>query len=449
MKQKGFLAAVIGAVVVACLVLLPATARADASMYPTPDSITFDGVPLSNHTPTGVTYDRNSGTLTLQNYSGGPIGISGYNDDFTIRLYGTNSIYFDETDVYGIKAWTANLSCLRITAEEPASLKIYGEAENSTAEEGFHGIYSYGDLDICGNAYVYVNLRGSSNRALQVFAGISSDAGDIFVRDHSVVVMDIDVSDAALACGFYLDYGFSNMCIYTDEFVMVDGSYTRDNGYPFYGVASGDSSGGYTNKHLFIDITSYVTFYCNFGMCHIEDADTLKLNPFDPVIPYYNKTWDQWTGELTYHCNYIPMYRLYNKWTGEHFYTDSRSEQQNLVSKGWTDEGFGWYAPNEGENVYRLYNPWVPGGDHHYTINYGEYEYLISVGWVGEGVGWFSAMNTVPNRWSVFREYNPYEFSHNHNYTTDYSEHTHLIDLGWKDEGVGWYSIPQQELHHP
>ena len=30
------------------------------------------------------------------------------------------------------------------------------------------------------------------------------------------------------------------------------------------------------------------------------------------------------------------MYRLYNKYTGEHFYTGSESERDGLVAAGWT-----------------------------------------------------------------------------------------------------------------
>ena len=51
------------------------------------------------------------------------------------------------------------------------------------------------------------------------------------------------------------------------------------------------------------------------------------------------------------------MHRLYNQWTGEHFYTASDVEFETLVTVGWTDEGIGWVAPTEGDEVYRLYNP--------------------------------------------------------------------------------------------
>ena len=134
----------------------------------------------------------------------------------------------------------------------------------------------------------------------------------------------------------------------------------------------------------------------------------------------------------------VPMFRLYNRWTYEHFYCSDPAERDKLVSVGWTDEGIGWYAPSTGDPVYRLYNQWAPGGDHHYTMDLEEYEYLVSVGWTGEGVGWYSDPNqAVP----VYREYNPYEQAHNHNYTPDKAEHDNLVSLGWKDEGIGWYGV--------
>ena len=134
----------------------------------------------------------------------------------------------------------------------------------------------------------------------------------------------------------------------------------------------------------------------------------------------------------------VPMFRLYNRWTYEHFYCSDPAERDKLISVGWTDEGIGWYAPTTGDPVYRLYNQYAPGGDHHYTMDKAEYDFLVSVGWTGEGIGWYSDPNqTVP----VYREYNPYEKAHNHNYTPDKAEHDNLVSLGWKDEGIGWYGV--------
>ncbi len=86
------------------------------------------------------------------------------------------------------------------------------------------------------------------------------------------------------------------------------------------------------------------------------------------------------TGTLLYSANlskveaadYIPVYRLYNPNTGEHFYTVNEVEYEYLQSVGWNDEGIGWYGAGSGEAVYRLYNPNAIGGDHYYTKSRGE-----------------------------------------------------------------------------
>lgn len=128
------------------------------------------------------------------------------------------------------------------------------------------------------------------------------------------------------------------------------------------------------------------------------------------------------------------MHRLYNPWSGEHFYTGDASERNNLVRLGWKYEGVGWYAPASGTSVHRLYNPYT--GDHHFTTNTAEKNACVSAGWRYEGVGWKSG-GTRP----VYREYNPYAAAFYHNYTASAQEHGYLCSIGWKGEGVGWYGV--------
>lgn len=91
------------------------------------------------------------------------------------------------------------------------------------------------------------------------------------------------------------------------------------------------------------------------------------------------------------------MFRLYNPYTGEHFYTASAEERDTIVAVGWRYEGVGWLAPTESSTpVYRLYNRYVKGGDHHYTTDRDEYEHLVSVGWSGEGVAWHGTYRRSP-----------------------------------------------------
>lgn len=130
------------------------------------------------------------------------------------------------------------------------------------------------------------------------------------------------------------------------------------------------------------------------------------------------------------------MYRLYNKWNGEHFYTSDTKERNHLVSVGWNNEGTGWTAPKTGNEVYRLYNRYA--GDHHYTTSATERDACVKAGWRYEGVGWYS---DTARGVRVYREYNPNAVTGTHNYTTSKREHDALIKAGWKDEGTAWYGV--------
>jgi hypothetical protein len=131
------------------------------------------------------------------------------------------------------------------------------------------------------------------------------------------------------------------------------------------------------------------------------------------------------------------MHRLYNPYSGEHFYTASVLERDSLTEAGWSYEGVGWVAPeSSAEPVYRLYNAFA--GDHHYTTSAGERDALVAVGWSDEGVGWYSdeARGTP-----LYRQYNPYAQVGTHNYTTSREENDMLVSVGWNAEGVGWYGV--------
>ena len=131
------------------------------------------------------------------------------------------------------------------------------------------------------------------------------------------------------------------------------------------------------------------------------------------------------------------MHRLYNPYSGEHFYTASSYERDSLSSIGWSYEGVGWVAPRQSNTpVYRLYNPY--GGDHHYTLSAEERDWLVGLGWCYEGVGWYSDdARGVP----LYRQYNPYATSGTHNYTTSKVENDMLVSVGWNAEGIGWYGV--------
>ncbi len=130
----------------------------------------------------------------------------------------------------------------------------------------------------------------------------------------------------------------------------------------------------------------------------------------------------------------IPMYRLYNPNSGEHFYTANKGEMQSLDSVGWNYEGIAWYAPSSGTPVYRMYNPNV--GDHHYTMNWAEVQMLQAAGWNYEGEAWKSGGSV-----KMLRAYNPNAVTGTHHYTSNRAEINMIVAAGWRDEGYGWYAL--------
>ena len=129
------------------------------------------------------------------------------------------------------------------------------------------------------------------------------------------------------------------------------------------------------------------------------------------------------------------MYRLYNPNSGEHFYTGSDEELDNLKAAGWTHEGNGFEVPVLSDTpVYRMYNP--NAGDHHYTNSAEEKENLENAGWNYEGVAWYSApIDCNP----LYRLNNPNASSGAHHYTMSEEERDNLINAGWNLEGIGWF----------
>ncbi|QSE76702.1 hypothetical protein JW886_09685 [Lactococcus taiwanensis] len=134
----------------------------------------------------------------------------------------------------------------------------------------------------------------------------------------------------------------------------------------------------------------------------------------------------------------VPMYRVYNPNSGEHFYTKSAYEKSSLVSRGWRYEGIGWNAPTSGSAVYRVYNP--NSGEHFYTKSAYEKSVLVSRGWRYEGVEWHTGNSGTP----LYRVYNPN--SGEHFYTKSAYEKSSLVSHGWRYEGIAWYGVSSQSV---
>ncbi len=131
----------------------------------------------------------------------------------------------------------------------------------------------------------------------------------------------------------------------------------------------------------------------------------------------------------------VPMFRMYDPNSGEHFYSGAELERDFLVEAGWHYEGVGFNFPEEGAPVHRLYDP--VHGEHLYTMDEAEMNKLLAEGWNYEGVAFNSAgSGEVPQ----YRLHNPNAKRGGYHFTGSEVERDLLISLGWIPQGIGWYS---------
>lgn len=131
---------------------------------------------------------------------------------------------------------------------------------------------------------------------------------------------------------------------------------------------------------------------------------------------------------------YNPVYRMYNRASGEHFFTADADEAAELKRTGWAYEGVAWNYAKSGMPVYRLYNS--ENGEHFYTADSNEENDLVNNGWKYEGVAFYMDALCTEN---VNRLYNPNAVSNNHHFTVNEREKNRLIADGWTAEGTAFY----------
>lgn len=127
------------------------------------------------------------------------------------------------------------------------------------------------------------------------------------------------------------------------------------------------------------------------------------------------------------------VYRLYNEFTGDHFFTMDKNEYGKLCADGWKGENVAWVAPGSGNKVYRMYNPY--SGQHHWTVSLHEAQTLWDLMWEFEGLAWYSGKDGL----AVWRLFNPNNGLHM--YTTSNEEHKSLVKAGWEQEKIGFYAV--------
>ncbi|EJX03574.1 hypothetical protein EVA_08320, partial [gut metagenome] len=149
-----------------------------------------------------------------------------------------------------------------------------------------------------------------------------------------------------------------------------------------------------------------------------------ELKPYSEVSPLYDR-----------------VFRVYNPYSSEHFYTRDENERDILIRGGWKDEKVAWYSLKEddphAEPVYRLYNP--NAKDHLYTKDENERKVLVELGWKAEGIAWYGQKGVDGE--PIYRCYNPNaKAAGAHHLMRSTNEYNTLARLGWKQEGISFYA---------
>lgn len=198
-------------------------------------------------------------------------------------------------------------------------------------------------------------------------------------------------------------------------------------------------------------VEEYSYRYPNNGVTRKEDLQSLSVMAGaklmvqlpavadDAVLKGSSVEYKQWVDGQN---ATVRVYRLYNRWSGEHLFTTSKSEYDGLIKIGWNGENVAWVSPSTSKTpVYRMYNPY--SGDHFYTSNKSEYDSLEKIGWRKEGTAFYSVDDSVgvSSKKPIYRLFNPWLTQGTHLYTADKEEYNHLDQLGWHQEGIEFYAL--------
>ncbi|MGN0287692.1 MAG: hypothetical protein ACI4B6_08500 [Atopobiaceae bacterium] len=286
----------------------------------------------------------------------------------------------------------------------------------------------------------------------KTFANSSSDDES---GSRNVWVGVVSTADGSVAVKNITSYAFDDASTATspvlaklseNKFLLMWSTRKKDDYYYTYGpvqYAFMDAAGNLTSSVSSFDgslsdchpvvVGNNVVWYST-GVSRKGEYGYTELVASAPTFYSLDIT----TGKVTSKKPSVPMYRLYNQWSGEHLFTLSKDEVDSLTSIGWKYEGVAWQSPIGSDSpVYRLYNPY--SGDHFYTSSENEYNSLGEIGWNQEGVAFYSADSTSGK--PIYRLFNRWLTQGTHLFTTSADEYQYLGSIGWSQEGTAFYSL--------
>ncbi len=350
-----------------------------------------------------------TGSLGIQSGGNIPLNNSTLNGDGTITIEKEGALWINNDSALNVNAALDNLGFLHVGFEGNGTLNVKGTLST--------------------NGYLAVHPSGALN-----------------AEEDS----ELNVLNDENGCGYLDNSGMTTL----DGSVNLDGLFTTNTNIGLNGTMNaadtssiGVLDGGVFNVNGNLNSEGEVTVE-TFGKLYVNDGGVASLD-----CPVANKgivlvpeggtliVSDAWEGNEpvdqggTISEKTVPMFRMYDPNSGEHFYSGSELERDFLVEAGWHYEGVGFNFPVEGDPVYRLYDP--VHGEHLYTMDEAEKNKLLDEGWQYEGVAFNSAgTDEVPQ----YRLHNPNAKRGGYHFTGSEVERDLLISLGWILQGIGWYS---------
>ena len=195
----------------------------------------------------------------------------------------------------------------------------------------------------------------------------------------SAVTPAVSITDGTLGVLTNADFGLTyagNNAVGTATVTATGaGNYTGTLSGQFQIVAAGEDEGPVAMHRLYNP---------NSGE-HFYTADPHEAAEVEAAgWNYEGIGWTAPTSSAT------PVYRLYDATAGEHFYTTSTADRDAYIASGCTDEGIGWYSDDaHGVEVLCQVNPNAEVGAFNYTVSQSENDYLLSVGWSAGASIWY------------------------------------------------------------
>ena len=194
---------------------------------------------------------------------------------------------------------------------------------------------------------------------------------------------NVTQTDKVLEIGMAYDY--------TDKYDVVVVRNHEGSTQTFTALSSRPAAADYRDATFFADVPNGMLYiYSNKFSKYVVAYSTVEGNARPAAVASSSSSS---SSEPTT----VPVYRLFNKLTGEHFFTANKAERDLLLGEnaenGWTDEGIAFQAAvTSSTPVYRVFD--VTKGIHLYTADVATRDAYIASGCADEGIAWYAAVGT-------------------------------------------------------